>query len=151
MKLVVRQRVAEQHDHLRASARRRMETAQVRAIHLACSAADVARRWRRRLATAAVCLIAGLIAFHTIAGENGLLMYREKRVEYQRLQQQIEALQQENERLGRDIKALRSDPHAIEREAREQLRYARPGEVVYILPAPPASTPASPPATAERR
>jgi cell division protein FtsB len=29
---------------------------------------------------------------------------------------------------------LKSDPKAIEKEAREQLRYAKPGEVIYLLP-----------------
>ena len=33
------------------------------------------------------------------------------------------------------IKSLKSDPNAIEKEAREQLRYARPGEVIYVVPA----------------
>ena len=30
-----------------------------------------------------------------------------------------------------------TDPKTIEKEAREQLHYARPGEVVYVAPAPP--------------
>jgi cell division protein FtsB len=36
--------------------------------------------------------------------------------------------------LDAEIKALKSDPKAIEKEAREQLRYAKPGEVIYLLP-----------------
>jgi cell division protein FtsB len=31
---------------------------------------------------------------------------------------------------------LQADPKAIEKEAREQLHYARPGEVVYVEPSP---------------
>jgi cell division protein FtsB len=45
-------------------------------------------------------------------------------------------LQQENEAYTQEIKALQSDPKAIEKEAREQLHYTRPGEVVYVEPAP---------------
>ena len=32
------------------------------------------------------------------------------------------------------IDHLNSDPDAIEREAREKLHYAKPGEVIYTLP-----------------
>jgi cell division protein FtsB len=52
-------------------------------------------------------------------------------------------MQQQNSILEKQIKALKSDPQAIEKEARESLHYARPGEVVYTLP--PAARPASPP------
>ena len=47
------------------------------------------------------------------------------------LRQQIQDLQQENARLRDHIERLKSDPDAIEHEAREQLHYARPGEVIY--------------------
>jgi len=33
------------------------------------------------------------------------------------------------------LKKLKSDPDAIEHEAREKLHYAKPGEVIYALPA----------------
>ena len=36
------------------------------------------------------------------------------------------------------IQALKTDQKAIEKEAREQLRYVRPGEYVYVPP-PPAT------------
>jgi cell division protein FtsB len=35
------------------------------------------------------------------------------------------------------IERLKSDPDAIEHEAREKLHYAKPGEVIYTLPAEP--------------
>lgn len=123
-----------------------------RGAMLLIAAMERVRPWRRRLATAAVVVVACLIAVHAVVGDNGILMYMEKRAEYRRLQAEIEALKQENERLGGEIRSLRTDPRAIEREAREQLRYARPGEVIYLLPQKPAATPAAaPPATAERR
>jgi cell division protein FtsB len=59
------------------------------------------------------------------------------------LQQDIEVLQQQNQRYTQQIKALKSDPKAIEKAAREELRYARPGEVVYVVP----SSKREPPAT----
>ena len=53
-------------------------------------------------------------------------------------------LQLEQQQLNQRIKALKSDPATIEKEAREQLKYARPGEVVYTVPAPaPQPAPAN--------
>src|SRR5437899_8038530 len=52
------------------------------------------------------------------------------------LQSEIDELQKENERHTHQIKSLKTDPMTIEKEAREQLHYARPGEVVYVTPAP---------------
>jgi cell division protein FtsB len=33
------------------------------------------------------------------------------------------------------VDRLQSDPNAIEHQAREELHYTRPGEVIYTLPA----------------
>jgi cell division protein FtsB len=43
-------------------------------------------------------------------------------------------LQKENDLYTQQIRSLQNDPKAIEKEAREQLHYARPGEVVYVAP-----------------
>lgn len=92
---------------------------------------------RRRIATAAVGVLAVVIAYHAVFGENGAVAYQKKRAEFREVEKQVQQVQAENDRLAREIHALKSDPKAIEREAREQLRYAKPGEVVYLLPAPP--------------
>ena len=94
-------------------------------------------RTRRKLATAGVGLLALLMAFHVIFGANGMLAYGRKRAEYRALEKEIDRMQKENERIAQQIKALKTDPNAIEKEARERLRYAKPGEVVYTLPDPP--------------
>jgi cell division protein FtsB len=108
-------------------------------------------RSRRKLATAGVALLACLLAAHVFAGPNGLFPYQQKRAEYRKLEREVEQLQVENERLAKQIESLKSDPQAIEREAREQLRYARPGEVVYTLPNPPQPQKAASPAVAEKK
>jgi cell division protein FtsB len=97
---------------------------------------------RHKLATAAVALLACVVAYHAVFGANGMLVYGKKKAEYRRLQQDNQAMQRENDRLQQQIKALKSDPATIEKEAREQLRYTRPGEMVYILPE--QSKPAAP-------
>jgi len=105
------------------------------------SAFDWASRSRRKLATGSVGCLAIVMAWHVIFGANGLVVYQQKRHEYHQLQQQIQSLQQQTQDLGQQIKALRTDPQSIEKEAREHLRYARPGELVYTLPGKPAVAP----------
>ena len=91
---------------------------------------------RRRLATAGVVLLTIWLFLHVMFGANGMVVYRGKRAEYQKLQSEIDRLQKENDSYTQQIKALQSDPKAIEKEAREQLHYTRPGEVVYVQPTP---------------
>jgi len=91
---------------------------------------------RRKLGTAAVGLLAVWMFVHVMFGPNGMIVYQRKRTEYNRLQKDIQVLQKQNQHYSQQIKALKSDPKAIEKAAREELRYARPGEVVYVVPSP---------------
>lgn len=92
---------------------------------------------RRRVATAAVAIVAIWIFVHAMLGANGVTVYQSKRAEYQSLQKEIGQLQKENDRYSEQVNELKSDPKRIEKEAREQFHYARPGEVVYVAPDPP--------------
>ena len=92
---------------------------------------------RRRIATIAVVGLAISLFVHVMFGANGMVVYRQKRTEYQELRKKIEQVQQENDRYTRQIQGLKTDQTAIEKEAREQLGYAKPGEYVYVPPAPP--------------
>jgi cell division protein FtsB len=97
-------------------------------------------RLRRRLATGAVAVLTMWLFAHVMFGANGMVVYRQKKAEYQSLQKEIDGLQKENERYTQQVKSLQApDPNTIEKEAREQLHYARPGEVVYVAPPPPRS------------
>ncbi len=93
---------------------------------------------RRRLATGAVVVVAIWIFVHAMLGANGVTVYRAKRAEYQNLQKQIGKLQKENAAYSEQVARLKNDPKQIEKEAREQFHYARPGEVVYVSPDRPA-------------
>jgi len=93
---------------------------------------------RRRIATVSVLVATGLLFVHVMFGANGMVIYKQKRAEYSTLRKQIENVQQENERYTHQIQGLQSDQKAVEKEAREQLGYAKPGEFVYVTPAPPA-------------
>ncbi len=91
---------------------------------------------RRRVATSVVVLLTVWLFLHVMFGANGMVVYRQKEAEYNALRTEIDGLQQENGRYTQQIKALQTDSRSIEKEAREQLHYARPGEVVYVTPAP---------------
>lgn len=88
----------------------------------------------RRATLLALALIVLTLIVHEIFGENGYLAMRRKRQELQTMQLEIEKLKQENQRLEQQIKSLKSDPEAIEKMAREQMKMARPGELIYVLP-----------------
>jgi cell division protein FtsB len=103
-------------------------------------AANTLYRMRRRIATAAVIAAALVFGYHAIFGENGLSVYEQRRAEDRVVQKRMGELQQENARLAQQVKELKSDPDAIEREARDRLHYARPGEVIWTQDAPPASS-----------
>jgi len=96
---------------------------------------------RAKIATAAVVVVMVVLGYHAIFGANGLLMYHKKRQMSRELATQNQSLNEENAVLEQQIKGLKSDPKMIEKEARERLRYARPGEVIYTIPAPPSQTP----------
>jgi cell division protein FtsB len=70
-------------------------------------------------------------------------VWHQKRAEDRQLQKEIQDLEQENAHLREHNERLKSDPNAIEHEAREKLHYTKPGEVIYTLPAPPQPQPAA--------
>lgn len=99
------------------------------------------QRLRRKLATLGVGLLAGILATHVVFGANGIAAYQQKREQARVLEEEIHRLEEENRRLSEHIRDLKTNPEAIEKEAREQLRYARPGEVIFVLDAPAAPAP----------
>jgi cell division protein FtsB len=94
------------------------------------------RVWRPAGTVVAVGL-ALLLTWHVVNGKHGLSVWQQKRGEDKQLRKEIEELEQENARLRIRVERLKSDPHAIEREARDKLHYAKPGEVIYALPPEP--------------
>jgi len=97
-------------------------------------------RMRRRIATAAVIVAALFFGYHAIFGENGVNVYEQRRAQDAAIRKHIGELQQENAKLQQQVKALKTDPDAIEHEARERLHYARPGEVIWTEDQPVTSS-----------
>jgi cell division protein FtsB len=91
------------------------------------------RLWRPAGTVVAV-ILALLVTWHVVYGTHGLSIWQHKRAEDRALQREIKDLQQENAQMRQQIDHLNSDPDAIEREAREKLHYAKPGEIIVTLP-----------------
>ena len=92
---------------------------------------------RRQLATVALACLAVWLLVHAVVSPNGVMAYQKKKVEYRELQKEVKSLHEQNAKLEAQNDALKNnDPKAIEKEAREQLRYAKPGERVYVMPEP---------------
>ena len=95
--------------------------------------------WRRSLATVVAGILALGMGYGVVFGHNGLTAFRQKRQEEHLLRDQMQQLERENARLRGHVERLQKDPGAIEHQAREELHYTRPGEVIYTLPADDAA------------
>jgi cell division protein FtsB len=89
---------------------------------------------RRKLGSVLALGVALVLAWHVVNGRNGLTSWQKKRAEDKSLALEIQRLMDENTRLGEHVDRLKSDPGAIEHEARSRLKYARPNEKIWALP-----------------
>ena len=80
-------------------------------------------------------MLALAFAWSVVNGRHGLSTWYQQRTQEKQLKKEIQDLQQENAHLRSHVDRLKTDPSAIEHEAREKLHYAKPGEVIYTLPA----------------
>lgn len=86
----------------------------------------------RRAAVRHAALVLALLAL-SLADPGGLRKAIRNEAEVARLERENAALEQRVAQLRREVKALQGDPAAVERAAREELGYVKPGEVVYKL------------------
>jgi cell division protein FtsB len=85
-------------------------------------------RQRVALAVATVVSVALIVA---VLGSRGMLHLQALTGEEAELGRRIGLLLRENEQLRERIHRLRTDDRTLERLAREQLGFTRPGEVIY--------------------
>jgi cell division protein FtsB len=91
----------------------------------------------RPAGTVFAVILALAFAWSVVNGKHGLSTWYQQRNQEKQLKHDIQDLQQENARLRQHVDRLKNDPDTIEHEAREKLHYAKPGEVIYTLPADP--------------
>jgi cell division protein FtsB len=102
----------------------------------------------RGVAAVLLALTFGYLPYH-IYSRSGFAGYLHLRQDLRALQTQNARLRVENDRLAREVDALGTDPRALERVARTELGWVRPGEVILDLkpqPQPPPPARGAPPA-----
>jgi cell division protein FtsB len=86
----------------------------------------------RGVAAALLALTFGYLPY-LIYTHSGFAHYLRLRTDLRSIQAQNARLRAENERLQREAEALVSDLRALERVARTELGWVRPGEVIFDL------------------
>ena len=83
--------------------------------------------------------VSAALMVNALVGDNGVLATMKAGQQYKRLQRDLYALREENQRLKVNMERLKSDPTAIEEEARKNLGLIRPGETLVIVKDAPAT------------
>lgn len=81
-----------------------------------------------------LALIVVFLVAHDVFGTHGFLAMRRTEREIKRVQADLDHLNKENGEMEQQVKDLKTDPHTIERLAREGSLLARPGEVIIKIP-----------------
>ena len=88
---------------------------------------------RQRILRYSLLAISAAFMVSSLVGDNGLLSSLRARRRYAAVQQQLINLRNENKQLVEEMRRLKSDPAAIEEEARRNLGLIRPGETLVIV------------------
>jgi enolase/cell division protein FtsB len=102
---------------------------------------DRRRRVRRRLVVGVLGSVFLLGTAQALFGDGGYLDLRRSRHEATELRAEVKRQLDEVVALKRSVRSLREDPQAIERLAREELGFAHPGEIQFLLPRTEEDTP----------
>ena len=78
-----------------------------------------------------------LVIIHDMFGAHGYMAMRRTQKQIEQLRLEVDRLNKENTDLADQVQSLRTDPKAIERIAREDMGLARPGELIFKMPASP--------------
>jgi cell division protein FtsB len=87
-----------------------------------------------RIAVGVFGLLSVAMLLLAIFNDRGALQVRARASTLGAMQTEIQSVERDNTQLSGEIKALRTDPAAIEKLAREELKLVKPGEVVLATP-----------------
>jgi len=87
-----------------------------------------------RIALGVFGLLTVAMLLLAIFNDKGALQVRAQSQKLNAIESDSRQVDLDNRQLGNEIKALRTDPAAIEKLAREQLKLVKPGEVVLVSP-----------------
>jgi cell division protein FtsB len=88
----------------------------------------------RHYGPALLGLLVLVLVVHDIFGTHGYLAMCRTRLEIKKVTADLDQLNKENLKLQQEVRELKSDPHKIEKIARDELGLARPGEVIIKIP-----------------
>lgn len=80
-------------------------------------------------------LIFCLLALQDVFGAHGLMAMHRSKTQIEAIQAKLAKLDEENRDLQNHIRDLKTDPSTIEKIARDRMGLARPGELIFSLPA----------------
>ena len=87
-----------------------------------------------RIALAVFGLLTVAMLLLAVFNDKGAIEVHAQAKKLTAIESEISKLDTENKQLSAEIQALRSDPGAIEKLAREELKLVRPGEIVLVTP-----------------
>ena len=79
-------------------------------------------------------LLVLVLVVHDVFGTHGYLAMRRTQNEINKVEAGLEQLNKENLQLEQEVRELKTDPHKIEKIARDELGLAKPGEVIIKIP-----------------
>jgi len=88
----------------------------------------------RHYGPALLGLLVVVLVVHDIFGTHGYLAMRRTQQEIKKVNADVDQLNKENLQLEQEVKELKTDPHKIEKIARDELGLAKPGEVIIKIP-----------------
>lgn len=77
--------------------------------------------------------VAAALVLLSLMDSGGFRRRRALQIELADLEERNRVLREKNQALIEEIELLRADPKAVERAAREELGFVRPGELVFIV------------------
>ena len=87
-----------------------------------------------RIALGVFGLLTVAMLLLAVFNDKGLIEVHDQAKKLGTIESEISKLDTENKQLSSDIQGLRSNPNAIEKIAREELKLVKPGEVVLVTP-----------------
>jgi cell division protein FtsB len=88
----------------------------------------------RHYGPALLGLLVLVLVVHDIFGTHGYLAMRRTQQEIKKVNADLDQLNRENLQLEQEVRELKTDPHKIEKIARDELGLAKPGEVIIKIP-----------------
>ena len=91
-----------------------------------------------------------LLLLQDTFGTHGVLAMRRSKKETQEIRKDILRLDEDNQKLQERVKSLKTDPAAIEKIMREQMKLKRPGEIIFEThPKPSVDLHSAPPTSGD--